>query len=884
MVTAECVTACNSVEKTLHMHPSKSILIALLLTITCVHAVKKRIGIIGGGVSGLGAAHRLSSSPDHTVVVLEKGNEPVPLQHRVQTNGNTHDMDMIFIPNLNWEGFGVEARWRHLLESQQVELLPVDEFGVGGLYGESRMVNVFEEKEFQEYRTSFLETLSLEETYELYDEICRFITHFQDFYNENKYNGVQSCLNHGMAFRNESFSQWYHRNSYDMIGKFSSGLLALYGNLPVAHGPACQVLMMLSNKMPSILGPFLPMVFLQFTNHGIEPTSLTPKLPETAKLWLAGMMLEGRSTFMYSFKHGYASFFRKIIRNNRIDYRTNVDVSHIEYKDNQVLVHSTTGSTFTFDEIVVAARPEQALTFLPSSHPMTPLYQEAKNFIKQKMHTYGVYAVSIIAADVPDRVNGSLLDEPVSRLKNMNLTQYVMNLPDYLQPLSVDEIKNDTVNVMRIVKQFDNDNMLTVVWQSPLDMVQAKAEMESLHGLLQRLGYTNIKVAQMQHYPFTPTHLQPKAIDQGWYKRADKAQGVDHIHFVGEVFSGHGVPTVWLFSEDRMQKIFDLDSNEALHPFEPTSKMNSSASSVLNHLTPVGDDMQTTANDIFMSLLKRPVDAINMGIDPILLIDWTKEYGAIPFMFIWFLMSVCLSLRFVEYLLTKYFSEASHSSGIPQDKIKNVSIYCVELVLITALFFVAITGTWDLLTFQFPQRLLDTFNSFVIITVGINGLYICELFYHDQMRTSLKVHHFACLCMLQLMTVLYMEERQLVVLRMGLYNTIFALTEQNVFVTMLLHRLYPAFLYRFPSITKGSAYVYLVSRIAIGGMCFMAWYEFLSLPASTQASSLLSIRTLMTFVYPLLLLIQSSMQFVCFQSLIEVAKRYCPKFASKKLN
>jgi len=91
----------------------------------------KTIGIIGGGVSGLGAANLLSQSSNHKVIVLERGSEPVPLQHRVYNNGNTHDMDMIYIPNLNWKGYGIETRWKNLLQQHNVKLLPVDEFGPG---------------------------------------------------------------------------------------------------------------------------------------------------------------------------------------------------------------------------------------------------------------------------------------------------------------------------------------------------------------------------------------------------------------------------------------------------------------------------------------------------------------------------------------------------------------------------------------------------------------------------------------------------------------------------------------------------------------------------------------------------------------------------------
>ena len=175
---------------------------------------------------------------------------------------------------------------------------------------------------------------------------------------------------------------------------------------------------------------------------------------------------------------------------------------------------------------------------------MTSLFQEAVDCIAAKDHEYGVYAVGIIAVDVAEQVHSPLVGNySMSRLARMNFTQYVMNLPEYLNPLSVDNMRNDTVSVMRIAKQFESSNMITVVWQCPYEMVKTESELNSLNNILTHLGYTNIKVVQMQHYPSTPTHLNPHFIGRGWYERAEKAQGVENIYFVGEVFSGHGVPT-----------------------------------------------------------------------------------------------------------------------------------------------------------------------------------------------------------------------------------------------------------------------------------------------------------------------------------------------------
>ena len=456
----------------------------------------------------------------------------------------------------------------------------------------------------------------------------------------------------------------------------------------------------------------------------------------------------------------------------------------------------------------------------------------------------------------------------------MNFTQYVLNLPDYLDLVSVDNVKNDTVNVMRIVKQFANSNMITVVWQCPYEMVKTESELNSLNNILTHLGYTNIKIVQMQHYPFTPTYLSLHSIGKGWYERAEKAQGVENIYFVGEVFSGHGVPTAWLHSADYVQNVLELEESTPLHSecgLSMDMLSNKNNLSKMNQIAPIEGGLENMGMDMFMTLLNRPVDAVNMGIDPLLVINWTKEFGVIPFMFIWFLFSICLCLRLCEYLLERCNTNGT-TGLIRRDKIRNVSIYFVELIVSTSLLFVAYSGTWELLTFQFPKQMLTTINSVVVCTVCMNGLYLCELFYHDNMRLSLKVHHYACILMLQLMTMLYIEERQLVVLRMGLYNTILAITEQNVFITMIFHRMCPKLLHCFPSITSISAYIYLFSRLAIGVMCFVAWCEFLSTPSSFP--QLVSMHSIMQVVYPLLLLIQGSMQLICFQSLLGLAKQY----------
>ena len=260
------------------------------------------------------------------------------------------------------------------------------------------------------------------------------------------------------------------------------------------------------------------------------------------------------------------------------------------------------------------------------------------------------------------------------------------------------------------------------------------------------------------------------------------------IYFVREVFSGHGVPTAWLHSADYVQNMYKLkDGTSAECDFFIGKLSNQNKLSKMNQIAPIESGLESMGMNMFKTLLNHPVDAVNMGIDPLLVIDWTKEVGVQPFMFIWFLLSTCLCLCISEYVLKRCSANgATVLSLARKDKIKNISTYCTELIVSTSLLFIAYNGTWELLMFQFPERMLSTINSVVVCIVCMNGLYLCELFYHDNMRLSLKVHHYACILM-QLITMLYIQERQLAILRMGLYNTLFGMTEQNVFITMILH-------------------------------------------------------------------------------------------------
>ena len=101
-----------------------------------------------------------------------------------------------------------------------------------------------------------------------------------------------------------------------------------------------------------------------------------------------------------------------------------------------------------------------------------------------------------------------------------------------------------------------------------------------------------------------------------------------------------------LHSANYVQNMFILkDGTSAERDFFIGKLSNQNKLSKMNQIAPIESGLESMGMNMFKTLLNHPVDAVNMGIDPLLVIDWTKEVGVQPFMFIWFLLSTCLCLR-----------------------------------------------------------------------------------------------------------------------------------------------------------------------------------------------------------------------------------------------
>ncbi|GLE11525.1 hypothetical protein PINS_up024000 [Pythium insidiosum] len=152
-------------------------------------------------------------------------------------------------------------------------------------------------------------------------------------------------------------------------------------------------------------------------------------------------------------------------------------------------------------------------------------------------------------------------------------------------------------------------------------------------------------------------------------------------------------------------------------------------------------------------------------------------------------------------------------------------------------------------------------------------MYLCELAFHPRLRQSLRVHHVVCVALFVLMHFCFAKHKALVVLQMGVFNVMNALTEQTVFVFMLLHRVWPQVLRRCPWLGFVLTVCYAGTRVVFGSLALRAWYGFAT-DAALQSARTELYGSIVLMTYPLLTLIQMATQWECFMVQRGLAKRY----------
>lgn len=324
----------------------------------------------------------------------------------------------------------------------------------------------------------------------------------------------------------------------------------------------------------------------------------------------------------------------------------------------------------------------------------------------------------------------------------------------------------------------------------------------------------------------------------GWWERHDAIDGQDGMFLIGDLFSGFSVPPSirWLYNRYRHEGDIDL-----LRTF-PDAK----------HFENLGE---TTINEILNTDDHKR--AIRVGAYVELFGDDDYIY---PLTFVWVSLSLLAFFSIVESFVRQWCK-------IPIDKVKRVSVYIVETMVTLFILVVQVSEMWELLILRSPSDLLRTIKAGNFSAVVLAALYLFELNYLSDMRPSLRLHHVVSIVFGQI--ALSVEEKNLDLLRMCMYNMMFGTTEQVVFLLMLCYRFVPNVIRKHNAIAKAGVNFYMLSRLLLSGLGIVVYISFCRKLDWANASSGLKF---LCQIYPVMVGIQLSTQVVCYNMLMGVVK------------
>lgn len=534
-------------------------IVKVLLTLSCAAHVQAlhrdaKIAIVGGGVSGLSAARTLTKHGFSHVTVFEKGNKVVPLQQFYQSEKNNfYDMDLIYIPSTNWFGADADPEFIKVIDEYKSELINGEEYKyINRDYWMTNasfpMISTSDGKKIPLLTSSITDIqFPYEQGRQLYSALRRFMrTHFA-FFQKNKYGGINECYKQGIAYKNETFNDWVVRYNYQpMFFYYTKPTLALFGNSIAGNVSACSIIMQISNVGTNTLAAVASMASKQPYYESLKRDySDIPNAIESA--WQRKASGD-YSAMIKKNKFSYNYFFTHIVEKEHLDFRLNTEVTKINPVADKVEIQLKNTDSLLFDIVIVAGRPSQVHYILDQSIPMKSLYEQVATGTTQLMKQWGVYGSMVIRADVHPEAQGIMK------------STFCLDHMDHLSWSSIDIMKYD-VNVLRICKPYLNENIMQVLYQTVEPLVDSKKEVDEIFKVMSLYGLSNLDILKNVHYPNTTTRIPLESVIEGWHDKAEKAQGVRNIYFIGETFSSHGVPTVFLHTDKWIRDTFQLDSN-----------------------------------------------------------------------------------------------------------------------------------------------------------------------------------------------------------------------------------------------------------------------------------------------------------------------------------
>lgn len=477
-----------------------------------------KIAIIGGGASGLTTAYLLQKYGFQRVTVFERSKFVGGVAETVEFEGEKYDMSTMFVPGGSIEGDGIQRLVQEMIHVSREPLIPAVGFDAMSSSGELSPLN----EELTQYthlelKRQLLEGLGL---------MTKYASCFS-----RQIDGV-TCGVISAENPYESILEWGERSQVPAFAHMITYTSDALGAGPVSSLPAAKALISGFSWTP-----VEAVRVLKYLDPDLKLSESTPK--NILSLLNAN---QGRgSQRWWFFKNGYQSFWKSLVKYAGIQVRAAefvIDLKRVHNaKRKGWLVKTENGSDY-FDRVVIATTPRAAMNYLPDG--------ESRELLQTAISR--VPPNDVFLAKVEDFSQSGLPEQSAWWSDGFGLGTEGL----------IDPKQGGMVKPVFWQKRYDKQIILVGTYTlSPKIRPEEAYQVVSRYAK-EKLGFQLVERLNHRRFYFPALPQDSVAWRVGW----QRLQGEQGLYFVGEAFTGSGIPAIAIGLQNIVPQFLNQDDSK----------------------------------------------------------------------------------------------------------------------------------------------------------------------------------------------------------------------------------------------------------------------------------------------------------------------------------